>query len=181
MWEPPKKLTGQDGKAQARELSRELRHGDGEDLRRRRWVTALSLVSIGSMAAVSLYQMGLVRHLPEPPLPGLDADRVDGSGEAYRKLNTPDGVIGLRSYATTLALAATGGEDRARTHPWIPLALAGKAAFDALQAGKLTRDQWTKHRAFCSYCLVAAGVAFATLPLVLPEARSALRSLREGV
>ncbi len=54
-------------------------------------------------------------------------------------------------------------------------------ALDALGAGKLTVDQWTKHRAFCLWCLLAAGATFASVPLVLPEARAALRHPRGEV
>ena len=63
-----------------------------------------------------------------------------------------------------MILAAMGGEDRAGQRPWLPLALAGKVALDALGAGKLTIDQWTKHRAFCLWCLLAAGATFAKRP-----------------
>lgn len=162
------------------ELSRELREGTGENLDRRRNLTKLALVAAGSMAVITLYQMGIIDHLPEPPLPGLDADKVDAAPEAYEKLDMPDAALGLVSYATTLALATMGGKDRAHSHPWIPLALAAKVTVDAAQAGKLTVEQWTEHRAFCSWCLLAAGATFAAVPLVFPEAKSALRELREG-
>lgn len=161
----------------ADELSRELREGTGGFLERRRRVAALSLVAAGSMGVITLYQMGIIPHLPEPPIPGLDADKVDASAEAYEKLDTPDAALGLLSYATTLVLAGMGGRDRARRDPWVPLALAVKAGVDATQAAKLTWDQWDKHRAFCSWCLVAAGATFATLPEVIPEAKAALRQL----
>ena len=105
---------------------------------------------------------------------------MDASPEAYRYLSTPDGVLGLASYAATAVLASMGGPDRARTTPWLPLLAAVKTGADAAQAAKLTRDQWTEHRAFCSWCLLAAAATFATVPLVLPEARDALRRLREG-
>jgi len=159
------------------ELSRQLREGDGSFLARRRGVVGLSLISVGSMALISLYQMGIIEHLPEPPLPHFDADKVDAASEAYAKLSTPDAVIGLGNYAATLGLAAMGGQDRATERPWIPLALAAKVAFDAVQAGKLSVDQWTEHRAFCFWCLLAAGSTFAAVPLVVPEARAALRQL----
>ena len=162
------------------ELSEQLREGSGEFLQRRRKIARLALLAAGSMGVISLYQLGVIKHLPDPPIPGFDSDKVDASGEAYALFQTPDGPIGLGSYAATLGLAAMGGEDRAEEHPLIPLALAAKVAFDALQAGKLTVDQITKHRALCSYCLVAAGATFATVPLVLPEARAALRALRSG-
>jgi uncharacterized membrane protein len=160
------------------QLSKELRTGTDEHLTRRRSVAALSLTAIGALGVVSLYQLGVLKHVPEPPLPRLDADAVDASAEAYRFLSMPDGVLGIGSYAVTLGLVAMGGKDRHRDHPWLPLALAGKAAVDALQAGRLTWTQWSRHRAFCSWCLTAAVATWVTLPLTLPEARAAWRRLR---
>ena len=96
---------------------------------------------------------------------------------AYAKLSTPGAVLGLGSYAATMGLTAMGGQDRATERPWIPLALATKVAFAAVQAGKLSLDQWTEHRAFCFWCLLAAGSTFATVPLVVPETLAALRQL----
>jgi uncharacterized membrane protein len=162
------------------DLSRELRTGSSPFLSRRRGVVGLSLAAVGSMGLIALYQMGLIRHLPEPPLPGFNADKVDASAEAYARFSMPDAVLGLGSYAATMGLAAMGGADRAATHPWLPLALAAKVGFDVLQAGKLTWDQWAKHRAFCVWCLVAAGATFAAAPLVVSEARTALGTLVGG-
>ncbi len=62
-----------------------------------------------------------------------------------------------------------------------PLVLAGKIAFDVATAAKLSIDQWTKHKAFCFWCLVAATATFATAPLAIPEARTALARLSERV
>jgi uncharacterized membrane protein len=156
-------------------LSHQLREGSGKFLARRRGVVGLSLVSIGAMGVITLYQMGIIKHLPEPPLPYLDADKVDASSEAYAMLSVPDATLGLLSYAATIVLAAMGDTDRARTQPYLPLALLAKTLGDAAQAGKLTVDQWTKHRAFCSWCLLAAGATFATVPLAVAEARAAYR------
>ncbi|MDP9457572.1 MAG: hypothetical protein M3Q60_17780 [Actinomycetota bacterium] len=86
-------------------------------------------------------------------------------------------AVAITGASAGVGRAAMGGEDRATERTWIPLALAAKAAFDALQAGKLTVDQWKDHRAFCIWCLLAAGATFATVPLVIPEARAALRHL----
>jgi uncharacterized membrane protein len=129
------------------------------------------------MGVVALYQMGVISHLPEPPLPYFNADKVDASAEAYDWFSMPDAPIGLASYAGTAVLSAIGGTDRAKRLPWIPLLLAVKAGADAAQAAKLTRDQWTNHRAFCAWCLLAAGFSVGTVALALPEARAALRAL----
>lgn len=159
------------------ELSRQLRQGSSRYLVNRRGAVGLSLAAIGSLGVVSLYQVGIIRRVPEPQLPYLDADGVDAAPEAYEVLDMPDAVLGIASYAITAALAAAGGEDRATERPWIPLSLAAKVAFDVAQAGKLTLEQWTRHRAFCLWCLAAAAASFATAPLVVAEARAALHEL----
>jgi uncharacterized membrane protein len=161
-----------------KQLSQQLRQSSGDFLEERRGIIALSLTAIGCMGLIVLYQTGIIKHLPEPELPGLDADKVDASEEAYSFLQTPDAAIGLGSYAVTLGLAAMGGKERSRKMPWIPLALAAKTTADALQAAKLTYDQYAKHRAACLWCLIAATATFVSAGLALPEARSALREVQ---
>lgn len=163
-----------------RKLSTDLRLHHSKWLRRRRGILGLSFIAAGCMQLISLYQMGLIRHLPEPPLRRLDADKVDASDEAYGRLSTPDAILGLGSYATTAALAAMGGKDRVERQPWVPVAMGAKVLVDAVQAGKLSRNQWVRHRAFCFWCLVAAGATFAAVPLAIPESLAGLNRLYRG-
>ncbi len=163
------------------ELSRESRHGTGDFLEERRGIVVASLTAVGCMGLIALYQIGVLKHLPEPPLPGLDADKVDASEEAYSHLNMGDAFIGLGSYAATMGLAAMGGKNRATKQPWIPLALAAKTSIDAAQAAKLTYDQFAKHKAACSWCLIAAAATFVSAALALPEARVAARELQDRI
>jgi uncharacterized membrane protein len=160
------------------QLSRELREQRSEFLENRRAIVGLNMVAAGCMGLITLYQMGIIRHLPEPRLPLFDADKVDASAEAYQKLSTPDAVLGLGSYAATMVLASMGGKDRARDEPWLPILLAAKLAFDAAQAGRLSIHQWTRHRAFCIWCLIAAGATFLSVPFAVAETRAALESVR---
>jgi uncharacterized membrane protein len=143
-------------------------------MRRRRAVVGLSLASAAAMGVIAAYQVGLVRRLPGPPLPWLNAEKVVGSKRAYSRLGTPDGVLGLCSYAATAALAAAGGRERARAHPILPVALAGKAVFDVFNALRLAWAEWAEDRAFCLYCLFATVCTLGVLPLVIPEARAAI-------
>jgi hypothetical protein len=160
-------------KMNARELGRELRDGTGDFLGHRRLAASLTLVGMASLGAIALYQLGVFKRLPEPSISSLDAEKVNGSGEAYGILNTPDAVLGLGSYAATLGLIAMSGPDRAQAQPWIPLALAAKSGIDSLQAGALTGKSWFKFRALSLYSLVTALCTFLVLPLVIPEARAA--------
>ncbi len=159
------------------QLSKELRTAEGDFLEERRGVIVLSLTAIGCMGLIALYQSGIIRRLPDLPLPLMDAEKVDASEEAYSHFQMGDAFIGLGSYAATMGLAAMGPKNRAEKQPWIPLALAAKAGVDALQAGKLTYDQWAKHKAFCVWCLIAAAATFASVPLVMGEAAVAARQL----
>jgi hypothetical protein len=165
-------------KMAAAELSRELREGSGEFLGSRRAATVLTMVGMASLAAVALYQLGVFRRLSEPGLPELDAEKVNGSAEAYGILKTPDAVLGLGSYAVTLGLIAMGGRDRAQTQPWIPVALAAKCGLDSAQAATLTAKSWLDFRAFSSYSLITALSTFLVFPLVFPEAKAAWKRLR---
>ncbi len=171
---------GRPSSPRAERISDDLRRGNDPNLTRRRRIAGLSLTAIGTLGTVAAYQMGLIRHLPELPLPGLDADTVDASGEAYAQLVTPDAALGIASYAVTLILAGMGARDRARTQPWIPLALAAKVGLDTAGSVFLGVEQASKHRAFCGWCLAATGASLAMLPQALPEAREAWRHLRRG-
>jgi hypothetical protein len=69
-----------------------------EDLTsRRRWMAALSLVNIACLGTIALYQTGISRCLPDPPLRIFNSKKVTGSAEAYSLLSTPDSALGLSS------------------------------------------------------------------------------------
>lgn len=160
------------------ELSSDLREGSGTFLRLRRAIVGLSFFSAGVMGGIALYQMGILKKIPEPAWSKFDAEKVNGSAEAYSHFATPDALLGLVSYGATACLAGMGAQKRWETHPWIPITMAAKALLDAALAGKLTVDEWTKYRAFCFWCLLTAAASWAALPLAIPETKAALRGLR---
>ena len=158
-----------------------LRQGSGAFLAGRRAAAGASLAAMGSLGLIALYQLGLIGHLPDPPLPGFDADMVHGSPEAYALLAAPDALLGLCSYAATALLAGMGGPDRATAQSWLPLALAAKVAFDLIQGARLTREELTEQRALSAWSLLVTGASGATALLILPEARAALYALTHPV
>lgn len=162
----------------AEQVSDDLRRAAGAWMTERRVVSLLSLVASAAMGVVSAYQVGLVRRPPEPRWPHLDAERVDASGEAYRFLHTPDAALALASYAGTLVLASAGDADRPTRRPWLPLLLLAKVMGDAAGAVYLTLEQGTRHRRFCSWCLVASAATLLSVPFAVPEAGAAWRNLR---
>ena len=161
-----------------RQLSRELREGKSADLKRRRWIIGLSAVGSTMAQLVSFYQTSIISHLPDPPLPGFNSSKVDASDYAYRRFNTPDGVMMLTNYGITAWLAAAGGQNRARKQPVLPIAMALKILGDAAVAVELAREEWNENRALCAYCQVATLCSLVSAALAAPEALTAIRTLR---
>ena len=157
-------------------LRKELLEAEGGDLWRRRAIAALSALGAVDFSIISLYQIGLVKHLPDPPLDIFDSDRVNAAKDAYR-MGFPDGPLGMLSYAAGVWLASIGGANRAeKTLVW-PILLAAKAAADAAGAAYYLRNMVAVQRKACGYCLLGAAVNFAVLGLSLPEAWRAGRRL----
>lgn len=165
---------GRSSSLRAERLSAYLRSGRDRYIVNRRRLAALNLAAVGSLTLVALYQMGLIRRVPELRIGPLDADRVDASGEAYEALNMPDALLGLASYAATLLLVGAGGEQRHVDRAWLPIAMASKIVVDAMASLYLFPEQSFRHRALCSWCTLAAAASVASVPLALPEAWAAV-------
>ena len=158
-------------------LSYQLRNETSDDLARRRWVLGLSLVGAAAGGVVSLYQMGILKRLPDLPFDLFDATKVDKSPYAYKRFDTPDAPLMLLSYAATAVLASAGGKHRAETHPALPIALAAKTVTDAAVAVKLGQEEWAENKALCGYCQAATLASIVSVVLAVPEAVRAVRNL----
>lgn len=160
-----------------KQLSEELRKGQNPDLTRRRFIVGLSFLGATMAEAVSMYQVGIIDHLPDPPIPGIDSSKVDASDYAYRNFDTPDGFMMLANYSITALLAGAGGKDRATQTPFLPIALAAKTLFDSVLALKLAQTEWKENEALCAYCQVATLCSIASFVLSIPEATTAFQHL----
>lgn len=163
--------------AAARELDDvrwDLRHARTPDLTRRRKILALSLLGMASMAPVVLYQTGLLRRLPDPPLRRFDSAAANSSDEAY-KYGVPDGVVLTALFGLSAVLAAFGTADRSRKAPAIPLAASAKAGVESAFAAKYFSLMATGREPWCLFCIAAAFIQFAIFGLTLPEARESAR------
>jgi hypothetical protein len=151
-------------------LRDDLREGCGPFLKCRRAIAGLSIFSCTVLGGIALFQLGVVKHLPDPPIRGFDADALHGGPEAFARFGVPDALLGLASYSATATLAGMGPKDRWRRARWIPIAMATKALLDAAMAGRLTFEEAVKYRTFSVWSLVVAAATFTALPLALPEA-----------
>ena len=156
----------------------ELQESNESDLNLRRAIIGLSLLGMGAMTAVSLFQTGIIKHLPDPPLNGFDSDKVNSSDTAYAP-GVPDGTISLASLAANIPTAAFGGENRAERQPLIPLAIAAKTTVEAAVAGWYFYQMPTKEKAWCGYCITGALANFGIAALSLVEAKRAWKNLKK--
>lgn len=160
------------------ELRRRVR-SDAEEMRWRRGIVGASLVGMAAMGVVSLYQTGVIRHLPDPPTrwPHFHSDKVNASPTAFG-YGMPDGPITLAAHAVNLALAAAGPPDRYRRRPWLPLLASLLSGAQAAVAAKYLFHQMPYvDEAWCPYCVADALTHFATFALTLPEVAQAMGAL----
>lgn len=163
-----------------RRLSKELREGQSPELTNRRWILGLNLVGITMAQIVSAYQTGLIKRLPDLPLPILDSDKVDASAYAYKRFDTPDGLFMIVTYGITACLVGAGGMQRHRTRPWLPILMGAKILGDVLSGVVLAREEWAENKKLCMYCQIATFASVASLFLAIPEVRAALQALPKG-
>lgn len=161
------------------QLSRELREGQSPDLTNRRWIIGLSLLGTVAGQIVTMYQTGIIKKLPDPPLPYIDSNKVNASNYAYKRLDTPDAVMMIVTYGLTAWLAAAGGKNRADKSPWLPIAMGAKILADIGTNLQLAREEWAENKAFCAYCQTASALSIASAVLAVPELSKAVRNVLE--
>ena len=134
-------------------------------------ITALAAVAaaLGTLVPVTLFQVHAIKELPDPPGAWFDSSRITQSKSAH-PLGIPDGLLGLGSYAATLALLLA-----ARRSPGARKLLEGKLVVDGGMASVNVVRQVVSFRRLCSWC---TGTALATAVLV-PAGLLYARELRK--
>lgn len=160
-------------------LRDQIQNDRGGDMQLRRAQVVTNLIGIATMAVTTLLQAGIVRRLPDPRFGNFNTKKVNSSSEAY-SYGGPDSPVNIVAHGVNIVLATTGGSDRARKHPWLPLVASAVAAAQAAVAAKYLFYQMPKvDRAWCPYCITDALTHFANFALTLPQARDAVNTLRK--
>ncbi len=142
-------------------------------------MAALAGVAALELGVIALRQLGVVRHLPDPPVRGADSDRVVTSRAAF-PLGIPDAPVAAASMVGTLALARRRDGQGAEQRAWLAIAAGAKSAVDAAVALRYAVVQLRRERAWCPWCLVATMLTAAIAALTVPEAIHATRALARG-
>lgn len=109
-----------------------------------------SLVAIGTLIPVALFQSGAIERLPDPPAEIFDSERITSSKMAHPR-GIPDSYLGLASYATTLGLILLA-QKSAVAHRLLGV----KAALDGAAAGVNAARQVIVFGKICSWCTATA-------------------------
>ncbi|HEY2854941.1 MAG TPA: vitamin K epoxide reductase family protein [Gemmatimonadaceae bacterium] len=145
--------------------------------RQRQAIVVLSALGMANATIVSLRQLDVIRHLPDPPLRSFHADLVTTSPQSF-VFGIPDAPLALASLALNIPIALAGGHARAEEHPWLPLAGATKAMAEAGMAAWYFVQMPTRLNVWCAYCVLGAVVNVAIATLTVPEARRAVPHVR---
>lgn len=136
-------------------------------------------VALATLVPVALYQTGILRRLPDPPLRVFDSDRITTSAAAH-PLGIPDGWLGLASFGTTLALALL-----ARRHQKAKQLLGAKLTLDASAAAFNAGRQVVSFGKLCSWCtgtaLAAGMMAYGGREAIHETWSHALSMIKAGI
>ncbi|WP_236612850.1 vitamin K epoxide reductase family protein [Cesiribacter andamanensis] len=138
-----------------------IRNASGSAARHRRTIALLSALGVLDFIPISLYQLGVIRHLPDPPSALFDSDAVNASEEA-RILGLPDGPISLALYAASIGLAGAAlarNTSRSRLDVLLGGLLLGQAAGGVFYLYNMA----TVQKKVCLYCVAGAFINVASL------------------
>jgi uncharacterized membrane protein len=153
-----------------------LRNGDSEDLDRRRKIILLSAFALCDFGFIALYQTGVIKKLPDIPLPIFDSNKVNGSKDSYQ-MGTPDATIATLNHAINIVLSAAGGNEAASRKPGFDVALGAVVLGNAAGAVRFMMNMITKQKKICIYCTTGAIINFTSAIIIAPVVIKSLRRL----
>lgn len=139
----------------------QIRKRSGLAADNRRNIALLSAIGIMDFVPISLYQLGVIRHLPELPGKLFDSDYVNASGEA-QVAGLPDGPVSLLMYAANLVLVS-GALKKKKKRNVFDYLIAGNSLGQAAGGAYYLYNMATVQKKICPYCVTGALINFASL------------------
>lgn len=140
---------------------KEIRARKGKAAEHRREIALLSAIGLVDFVPISLYQLGIIRHLPDFPGKIFDSDKINASKEA-QIVGLPDGTVSLLMYAANLVLAGAAMKKKKRGNIFdyfLAVNSLGQAGGGAFYLFNMVKVQ----KKICPYCVTGALLNFATL------------------
>lgn len=152
----------------AKKIKQALRKETSSVLDRKRKIVLLSAIGLVDFSLISLYQTGVIRKLPDVPGKIFDSNQVNASSKAYA-LGMPDGPLSAVAFAAIMALATVGGSEKSGRHPVFDVLMGATILGNAAGAAEYLIDMIVNQKKACLYCLLGAGLSFASLKLATPD------------
>ena len=157
-----------------------LRMEKNPDMDNRRKVIVLSALGLFDFSIISLYQTGVIRKLPDIPLPVFDSNKVNASKEAYQ-FGVPDGPVSAVIYSLIMVFAAAGGSEKVARKPVFDLLLGGAVAANLSGALYYLYDMAFRQKKICLYCVTGAAINIASAVIIAPTVfKTIARAIRRG-
>jgi uncharacterized membrane protein len=150
------------------DVRRELLAGRTPDLHRRRSAATIASGGAAVSLLVGLHQLGILKHLPDPPGRLWDSSHVTQSPAAYL-LGVPDAPLAAVGFGAAVVLASRLGASRPGQRPWVGRLFGAAALGLATGAAAYLAEMLLRQRRLCVYCLSTALASFALVPLAWPD------------
>ena len=138
-----------------------IRRQSDEATKIRRSIAFLNALGILGFIPISLYQSGVIAHLPDPSSDLFDSDYVNASKEA-QVAGIPDGPVSLLMYAANLVLTTEAIKNKGQWS-FTDYLMAGNVVGQAAGGAYYLYNMATKQKRVCLYCITGALINFATL------------------
>ncbi|MGK7389267.1 MAG: vitamin K epoxide reductase family protein [Candidatus Cyclobacteriaceae bacterium M2_1C_046] len=149
---------------QVLKIKEELRKENNPNLKIKKKLAILASIGLLDFIIISLYQLGVIRKLPDVPIKGIDSNYVNASAEAY-KMGVPDGPVSATVYALILVLIGVKGTKKSGREPIWDILLGGAIAANAAGALDYLRVMIFKQKKICLYCVAGAIINLMMLKL----------------
>lgn len=151
----------------AKEIRNVLMKGNSEDLKRRRKIILLSALGLLDFSFISLYQTGIIKNMPDIPLPVFDSNKVNSSKKAY-VMGLPDAPVSALAYASNLVFASAGGNKKTGRKDIFDTLLSASVIGNAAGAAYYLYEMIFQEKKICIYCLAGAVINFASAAILFP-------------
>ncbi len=157
-------------------ISQALRKEKSAALSRKRKIVLLSAIGLIDFSIISMYQSGVIQSMPDLPGKIFDSNSVNASPKAYA-VGAPDAPLSAVVYGLAMVLATAGGSEKTGRKPVFDLLLGGVALGNAAGAANYLVDMVVNQKKACLYCILGAGINFASLALAVPDAVRSMKKM----
>lgn len=136
-------------------IQKTLQHKKNKRITNQRNIALLAIMGLLNFSFISLYQIGIIKNMPDPPGQVFDSNKANGSRHAYQA-GLPDGPLAIIAYAFTIVLAIFKGNSQSGRPKWVDRLLLFLSLMNAGSAAAYMKNMIQKQERACLYCIFGA-------------------------